>query len=44
VKNILDSTAGVEVLKVLSRYRFFIGIGKLFDFKEVRKNIEEELI
>ena len=44
VKNILDSTTGVEVLKVLSRYRFFIGIGKLFDFKEVRKNIEEELI
>lgn len=44
IKNTLDTTRGVEVLKVLSRYRFFIGIGKLFDFKEVRQNIEENLI
>jgi hypothetical protein len=43
-KNILDKIEGVEVLKVLSRYRFFIGIGKLFDFKEVRQEIEENLI
>lgn len=43
-KNILDKIDGVEVLKVLSRYRFFIGIGKLFDFKEVRQEIEENLI
>lgn len=44
IKNILDNMAGVEVLKILSRYRFFVGVGKLFDFKEVRKNIEENLI
>lgn len=44
IKNILDKVAGVEVLKVMSRYRFFIGIGQLFDFKEVRKDIEENLI
>lgn len=43
-KNILDKVNGVEVLKILSRYRFFIGIGKLFDFKEVRQEIEENLI
>jgi hypothetical protein len=43
-KNILDKVQGVEVLKILSRYRFFIGIGKLFDFKEVRQEIEENLI
>jgi len=43
-KNTLDKTNGVEVLKILSRYRFFIGIGKLFDFKEVRQEIEENLI
>lgn len=43
-KNILDATAGVEILKVLSRYRFFVGIGKMFDFKNVRKTIEENII
>ena len=44
IKNILDTTDGVEVLKIFSRYRFFIGVGKLFDFKEVRQSIEENLI
>jgi hypothetical protein len=44
IKNTLDTIEGVEILKVLSRYRFFVGIGKLFDFKEVRKNIEDNLI
>lgn len=43
VKRILDSTQGVELLRVMSRYRFFIGVGKMFDFTEVRKNIEEQL-
>lgn len=43
-KNILDKIQGVEVLKILSRYRFFIGVAKLFDFKEVRQEIEENLI
>ena len=44
IKNKLDKIPGVELLKVCSRYRFFIGIGKMFDFKEVRNTIEEELI
>lgn len=44
IKNILDNTPGVEILKIFSRYRFFVGVGQLFDFKEVRKNIEENLI
>jgi hypothetical protein len=43
-RNILNQTEGVELLKVLSRYRFFIGIGKMFDFKEVRKSIENSLM
>jgi len=43
-KNILDATTGVEILKVLSRYRFFVGVGKMFDFKNVRKTIEENII
>ena len=44
IKNILNKTEGVELLKICSRYRFFIGIGKMFDFKEVRKNIEKNII
>ena len=31
---------GVEALKILGRYSFFIGIGKLFDIAQVRKDIE----
>tara|TARA_B100001564_G_scaffold324148_1_gene304702 strand:+ start:4039 stop:4458 length:420 start_codon:yes stop_codon:yes gene_type:complete len=44
IKSRLNKTEGVELLKVLSRYRFFVGIGKMFDFKEVRKNIEKNII
>lgn len=44
VKNILDAANGVEALKIYSRYRFFIGVGKMFDFKNVRKEIETKLI
>jgi len=43
IKKILDRTQGVELLRVMSRYRFFIGVGKMFEFAEVRKNIEEQL-
>jgi hypothetical protein len=44
IKNILDSVPGIELLKIYSRYRFFIGIGKMFDFTDVRKIIEDSLI
>jgi hypothetical protein len=40
----LDSVEGVELLKICSRYRFFIGIGKMFDFKTVRTKLEKELL
>ncbi|MEO1943017.1 MAG: hypothetical protein ABGY11_01830 [Candidatus Thioglobus sp.] len=43
VKAALDKTEGVELLKVMSRYRFFIGVGKMFEFAKVRKRIETEL-
>ena len=42
-KDALNTIDGVEVLKICSRYRFFVGIGKMFDFSEVRRNIEKEL-
>ena len=44
IKDKIEKTKGVEVLKIQSRYRFFVGVGKMFDFKQVRKNIEDELI
>jgi len=44
IKKDLDSISGIEVLKIFSRYRFFIGIGKMFDFKNVRNNIENLLL
>ena len=44
IKNKLNKVEGVELLKICSRYRFFIGIGKMFDFKEVRKNVEKNII
>tara|TARA_B100001564_G_scaffold55365_1_gene42164 strand:- start:1280 stop:1726 length:447 start_codon:yes stop_codon:yes gene_type:complete len=44
VRNALDTIEGIELLKVCSRYRFFIGVGKMFDFKEVRKKIENNII
>jgi hypothetical protein len=30
-------------LNVTSRYRFFIGIGKMFNFSDVRKDIENTI-
>ena len=44
IKNELDRTEGIEVLKICSRYRFFVGIGKMFDFKDVRKMIEKSIL
>ena len=40
IKDKLNEVDGIEVLNVISRYRFFIGIGKMFKFSEVRKDIE----
>jgi hypothetical protein len=41
VRDKLSDMDGVEILKICSRYRFFVGIGRMFDFSEVRKNIEK---
>ena len=40
----LEKIEGVELLRICSRYRFFIGIGKMFDFKAVMKNLEKRLL
>lgn len=36
----VEKIPGVEILKVLSRYRFIIGLGKMFNFRNVRLAIE----
>lgn len=41
IRDKLNRTEGIEVLKICSRYRFFIGVGRMFDFKDVRKTIED---
>ena len=43
IKNELDSVDGIEMLKVFSRYRFLVGVGRMFNFADVRKNIETKL-
>lgn len=43
IRDKLNKTDGIEVLKICSRYRFFVGIGRMFDFKDVRQNIEKLL-
>ena len=43
IKKTLEEVAGVEILKISSRYRFFIGVGRMFDFTDVRQDIEEKL-
>ena len=43
IESELEKIEGVELLRICSRYRFFIGIGKMFDFKAVRKNLEKRL-
>lgn len=44
VVSILEKTPGVEILKVLTRYTFVVGIGNMFDFHDVRENIEKQLL
>ena len=44
IKEQLNKIQGVEVLKICSRYRFFIGVGKMFSFADVRKNIEKDIL
>ena len=43
ISNTIEKINGVEALRILSRYSFFIGIGRLFDIKDVRRNIEKQL-
>ena len=43
VRDIIEAAPGVEALKIMGRYSFFIGVARLFNIKEVRKYIEQSL-
>jgi hypothetical protein len=43
VVEVIKSVPGVEVLQIMTRYRFIMGIGELFDIHDVRVTIENEL-
>ena len=43
VQNIIETAEGVELLQISSRYRFFVGVGRLFNFADVRRDIESIL-
>lgn len=44
IRDQLNKIYGIEVLKIFSRYRFFVGIGQMFDFQNVRYDIEKKII
>lgn len=42
--NIIDNEVnGVEAFRVISKYKFFIGIAKLFNFREVRQELSQKI-
>ena len=43
VRDIIESVDGVEALEIMSRYTFFLGVGKMFKFRDVRTRIEENI-
>ena len=43
VKNKIEQVSGVEILRIWTRYRFWLGIGNLFDDFDVHKKIEKIL-
>lgn len=43
IKEKLIRVPGIEVLKIISRYRFFIGVGKLFTIRETAQKVQEAL-
>ena len=44
VSDLIESVDGVEALEVMSRYTFFLGVGKMFNFRDVRLGIESLIL
>lgn len=43
IKVLIESVPGIEAFKIMSRYRFFIGVGQLFHFRDVVQGIQSSL-
>ena len=43
IQSKLEHVDGVDALKVMSRYSFCVGVGKMFKFSTVRKDIENAI-
>lgn len=43
IQSKMQEVDGVDALKVMSRYSFCVGVGKLFKFNQVRKEIENAI-
>ena len=43
IQHLIEQVPGIEAFKIMSRYRFFIGVGKLFKFRDVREEIQSVL-
>lgn len=43
-ENILDNIDGIEALKIMTKYRFFIGVGRFFEFVDVNQSIHKKLL
>ena len=43
VSDRIKKTEGVEALKIMGRYTFCIGVGKMFSFSNIRKDIENAI-
>ena len=44
ISDLIESVDGVEALEVMSRYTFFLGVGKMFNFRDVRLGIESLIL
>jgi len=44
IKDTIKVISGVEILKICSRYRFFVGVGRLFDYSDVINDIEQHIL
>ena len=44
IAELIAKTPGVEVLQIVTRYRFIVGVGELFDIHDVRVAIEKVLM
>ena len=43
VKILNKEIDGIECLKIMGKYTFFVGVAKLFDIKDVREQIDEKI-